>query len=254
MQNNIRVIPLVILLAGVAACSSINVMQEKLRIRDEVIAASKSAIACTDKLKTVPKYAPYYAKLALDPRIPPTPEQLADETHIDAESMQLGMEWYEDSQNCSSLTAEKFGRIDPGLGAYMVRAQADGVALLTEVMTTKPTYGYINTRIKQLHEKRMADARHWAADLDNRLQRKKAEQDAATAENKRMFMSALGTVTEVAAAVLVASVEVLAARQTALAQAQQRYVLVTPAYRPVQITNTTCTYNRPILQCNQVSY
>lgn len=164
------------------------------------------------------------------------------------------MEWYGESQDCSRLNAEKFGRIDPGLGAYMVRAQADNVALYTEVITTKPTFGYINTKIKKLHEKRLNEMRQWGADLDNRLHRLKAEQDAARAENKRMFMSALGAVTETAAAVLVTSVAILAANQTALAQAQQRYVLVTPTYRPVRITNTSCNYIGSMLQCSQVSY
>lgn len=254
MLTRIAKIFFVVTLSGCA--SIIDVQVEKLRIRDQLMGAAKEVTACNDKLKVLSKYAPLYAKIAL--YAPPTSAQFSDQERPDEAMLQQGMDWYAEAQPCIQLGAEKFGRIDPELGAYMVNAMTDNVTLYQEFITTRPSYGYINTRLRQHREKRLAGAKAWYSNLDSRLKQMHSEQAAAaerqSAENKRVFMSALGIVTEVAANVLLTAVEVLAARQTALAQAQRQYVLVTPAYRPVRITNTSCSYTRTLLNCTQISY
>lgn len=166
--------------------------------------------------------------------------------------MQLGTEWYAEDQVCERANIEGFGRVDPELGAVSAGWVAEVTDIMGEILNIRPSYGAINARIKRLKERERADARRWYLNVDSRLKRQQAE-EAASAESKRQFVAAIGTFTEVMANTVVVAAQVLAVRQAALAQAQQRYILVQPAYRPAVITQTTCIYSGGILNCRQIS-
>lgn len=248
-------VPLLVLLVGLTGCVSvINVQMEKLRIRNDVMAAATEISACTDKLKAVQRYSRLYDKVALDALSPPTSAQLNDQARPSDEEIQLGMEWYSDAQICSQLAAEKSGSIDPDFGAYVVNNLADNAALFREVITERPTFGYINTKISEFHQKRIRESRRWAENLDARLTKLKEEQERAAAAQQKLFMSSVGAVTEVATAVFLGAVAGLAAQQNALAQAQRERIIVLPSYRPVRITHTSCSYIGRSLSCQQSGY
>ncbi len=244
-----------LLTAALTGCTTIDVKMTELHIRDQIVDAANKSKECYARIKAQTIYAPVYEKIAVgSPPVPPTPLQLNDTERVTDDMLQLGMRWYSESQMCDQQTVESYGRIDPDLGVYMVQAIARGATLYQEVLTNRPTYGYINQRLVQGRATAVARAKEWGAKLDARLRQQKAEQDAALEANKQQFMSALGGATEIAANVFLTAVQVLADRQAALAQAQQQYVIVRTTYQPVHITKTSCRYSSGILNCRQVSY
>ena len=230
-----RLVFLLAVICGSGCASIIDVPLEKLRIRNEIMAAAQQVNECADRVKQEPKYARINFKLAVDVRTPPTPAQIGDADRPDESDVELGMGWFSQVQACNHMAAEKFGRIDPELGTYVVGNLADNVMLFSEVITTRPTFGYINSKIKALNEKRRVDMAQWGKSLDFRLNQIKAQQETASAAAVSGFLAA---------------VLLLSAGQTALAQAQQRYAIVTPTYRPSPITNTTCSYIGRNLHCS----
>lgn len=246
-----RVSVCALIIAATGCVSVIDVPQEKQKIVKQLTQASKDIQACRIELRDNPSYRMLYSKVALDPRVKPTVEQLSDTERPDAAMIQVAMDWFGDSQICIKDYPEKFGRLDPELGAYMTRNVAKNVALLNEIIVKKPTYGYINNKIQDLTEQTRAEAKRWAAGLDGRLKKVKAEQERAAAEQKKMVMSALGAIAETTATVLITAVAILANQQMLLAQAQAAYAARTPAYQPVTVKHTQCQYTGGNLYCTE---
>jgi len=240
---------------GLAACSVTGGAQkERVRIRDDLMAAVKQALPCVQRLAATPKYAVLRERISVDTATPPTDAQLADTETPTLEMLQLGMEWYSDNQACSRGFIEGLARIDPDLGVATTGWLIETADIYQDALTNRPTYGHINERIKHLKEREQSDIRQWGANLNARLKRQQEREEAQAQENSRRFKAAIGAVSEFAANALIAAVQVLATRQAALDQVQRQYVLVVPAYQPVQITRTTCSYVAASFTCTQVSF
>lgn len=239
---------------AVGCTTPIDVKLTELKIRNQVIEASKEVVACTDQLRANPQYARLYEKVTLDYKPPATPAQLSDTDVPTNADIQLAMKWFAERQSCSAHSVENFGRIDPELGVYMANTERTVVALYSDIITNPPSFSVINSRLTRMRAVQQAEIRQWAHGLDAKLKALHDQQVATAAEEHRQFVATVGIITQVAADVLVASVQALAAQQQALAAAQTRYVVLTPAYRAVTITNTTCGYFGGLLQCHQVSY
>ncbi len=253
-----RILSVVILVALVGCASVIDVPTEKRRIEQQIAATTNSISGCSKRLSTVTKYQGLESRLALDQTKQPTNEQIANTAILTSDDLQTGIEWFAQRQECGRLGAEAYGRIDPELGSVVVTAWADNVNLYREVIADRPTYGHINKRLKALSIKRQAMFRTYYSNLDKRLNQIRAEQQSMVKQRSddtsKLFASAFGFVSELAAEVLLTSVEALAVQQAALSEAQKRYILVTPAYHPVQITQTSCDYRAGQLFCIQQSF
>ena len=238
-------------------CAGLSPEDEHARIRSAVVAVSREMQICYARLASEPQYAPLRKKIGVG--IPtPTIDQLRDLEHPSSEMIQLGLTWYAENQKCDSATVEKWGRVDPELGATAAGWVTEITEIVQAVIRDKPTYADINARIMRLGERERADIRSYYADLEPRIRRQQAAERAAaeqkSEETKRQFSAAIGTFGEVVAATLVVAVEVLAIRQAALAQSQARYVREVPSYQPSKITTTNCYYVGQLLQCTQVTY
>jgi hypothetical protein len=244
----------VVTLEGCA--TSGHAQQDAIHVHNELAALANRTQPCHRQLETLPKYASLYQKLAISSTSlrPPTEAQLEDPEKPTPEMIQLGMEWYAQDEVCTKETVEGMGRIDPQLGIVSTGWLIEIADIYQDAINNAPTYGHINVRLLHLRQREHADIVEWNRQLAARLKQRQDSEDAKALETKAHFTSALRAVSQFAANALIAAVEVVAARQAALAQTQQHYVLLVPSYRPVQITRTTCSYVGSVFTCQQVAF
>jgi hypothetical protein len=243
-----------VLLAG---CASFSPPDEHARMRAAIAATSRETIACYVRLASEPKYAQLRERVAININAIPTDAQLRDIEKPTSDMIQLGLAWYSENQACDSATVERWGRVDPELGAVAAGWVTEITDIMQSVIKDRPSYASINARIKTLGERERADVRRYYVNLDARIRRQEADERIAaqrkSEENSQQFAAAIGTVSQVLLNTLNLAVQVLALRQAALAQTQTAYIQEVRVYRPARITTTNCFVLGHMLRCNQVS-
>lgn len=240
-----------------AGCASFSPPDEHARMRAAIAATSRETITCYVRLASEPKYGQLREKVAININAIPTDAQLRDIGRPNSEMIQLGLAWYSENQACDSATVERWGRVDPELGAMAAGWVTEITDIMQSVIKDRPIYASINARIKMLGERERADVRRYYANLDARIRRQEADERAAaqrkSEENSQQFAAAIGTVGQVLLNTLNLAVQVLALRQAALAQTQTAYIKEVRVYRPARITTTSCFVLGNMLRCNQIA-
>jgi hypothetical protein len=172
-----------------------------------------------------------------------TDAKLQDEQHFSDDMLALGLDWYAENQQCDLITFEGFGRVSPELATLGVGWAQEIASIVNDAITNRPTYAALNRHLAALKEHERQDIRTWYAKTNARL----AQQNAAEIQAQQEAFSSA------AMQALQFALDVLVARQSALAAAQTNYVIVNPVYVPVRvIATTTCRYvdhNRRLV-CN----
>ncbi len=210
----------------IGSCTTVQLVKE-------VTAVSNSTKPCYDLLKDNPKYAELHAHLAVDTGAMPTDEQLADQGKMSSEMVQLAIEWYAENQTCNAQTIQAFSNYDMTLGAKVASWSTEITDIANDVLSTNPTYGYINAWMKHLTEHKRDDFREWAK---AEIQRRQA------AEGARMF-------NELGSNILTGARQYLQRRQGAAYLSQQTYSGSNSLYRAVRVAKTVCAITGQQVAC-----
>lgn len=202
--------------------------------------------ACYDRLASAPRYAKLYEKLALG-RVQASPVKLVDTDKVSEELIPLGLNWYAENQFCDQILLNGFVRISPGMGVMAAGWLQEATRIMHEAITEKPAYGSLNKEIAALRNRERQEIRQFYLTQNAKLNRQHADELEA---QKRQINSAANTVATVALDSFLAAVVVLAARQSAMAAAQQSYLAASPVYAPPrQITATQCSRTSGVVTC-----
>lgn len=227
-MRSIRWIAITFLAMATTGCSTTNVALDLRSV-------GKTVEPCYKALRENPKYALIHKKLAVDLVGEPTKEQLADPERITPEGIQVGMEWFEEYQQCNVERINAFSNFDPVLGEKVASWQTEVIDTYIDVITNSPSYGHINTRIQRGYERRKIDLREY---INNEAQRR-------SAETQQMVSDGVSAALDLA-------ITVLQAREANFAHAQRIYALHTPKYHSVDITKTVCTASNKKFSCKRV--
>ena len=226
-----------------SGCSTLTEAQkEGMRLQSAVSDVFRNTQACSDRIQSKPRYALIYEKFGVG-REPPTIRHLADSAMVSDELIPLGFDWYAEAQECNRGAIEGFARIDPELGAIAADWDREVTRIMLNAVTTRPTYGQINSDVANYIERRKRDIARTRASVTQRLN----SQHNAELRQRDVDDVSLKSLGEVFALAVLG----LASQQNAMAQAQRSYVASYPAYVPVQtITQTQCTRYGPTVYCS----
>jgi hypothetical protein len=76
-----------------------------------------------------------------------------------ADTIAFGLNWYAEAQTCDVEGIESLSSVGPELRPVFVASQREITDIINETAATKPTYGHINKRIRdlKLHQKETAN-------------------------------------------------------------------------------------------------
>jgi len=221
-------------------CGCTSMQQTRVGVVYDFMSEGRKTTPCYESIKNNPRYAELHQKLAVDSGLAPTQEQLADPTIPTPEMIQLGMTWYAENESCNVNTLQIFSNMSPEFGTNVADWLTEVTEIMQDTMAGNRSYGYINNRIQHLYARKKEDTKQWIINEANR------RQNAIDQSNKQL--------TDVALTILDTAFQVLAARQNALAQTQQVYVVRVPVYQPTRITRTQCSRNNfGVVNCFSVS-
>jgi|GEM_PF-2966600 len=207
---------------------------------------SISAEACRSPIQANKKFTHMYEKLSIAYGEMPTENKLKDEEVITDYDVALGLDWYSEWQYCMASQVEAMGKIDPEMAIIGTGVIKKQVALINEIVTTRPTFGHINRKILDMRNALKTDMSHWSEKLDRRLN---AMQSQELAESGEAFFSEVGRVSKTLAMVLLETVGELAQMELLLAQSAAQYAATHPSYVLNPIVTTKCSWFMDQLTC-----
>lgn len=145
-----------------AGCLSPN-QQEAIRVQRAIGQAVDASDICLAPLRSRPEFQGLYARLAIEPRIPPpapTGAQLADEGLADRGAVQAMVALHGELTTCRGPLIDSIGRIAPDMAEAAVDIWLRGDRLVLALMRQDVTWGQANRQIGALQAEyfhRLAD-------------------------------------------------------------------------------------------------
>lgn len=137
--------------------------QEAIRVQRAIGQAVDASDTCLAPLRSRPDYQGLYARLAIEPSIPPpepTGRQLADDGLADRAAAQVMVALHGDLAVCRGPLIDSIGRIAPDMAETAVDIWLRGDRLVLALMRQQVTWGEANRQIGALqaeYYRRLAD-------------------------------------------------------------------------------------------------
>jgi hypothetical protein len=223
---------LLLALYGLCAGSCTSAQIEAARILKTAHDTLDTYNGCVAPIEANPRYARIYEKLGLakmsDPQRDPSNSQLADTERPSDADIALILEGYADLQQCNLPIIEALLKIDPAFQIYLTKYQSEVTDILHEIVTDKPTFGYVNSRILQFHLEQRSTVKQLGQTIRTRLL-SEHQQDL----QDRQIIAELAT----------DALLTLATKQLNLARARKAFVASHPIYRISTIRTISCNPN-----------
>lgn len=150
-------------------------------------------------IENKPQYERIYQKLGLgistDINRMPTEAQMNDKERINDSDIALGLSWYAESQDCSFPTIEALSTVDPEYQIFFAEYQNETADLISEIVRTKPTWGYINQRLMAMKIKTKEAGTRLAQNVKSRLLAQHEEEVAEATENTIDILNLISALT-----------------------------------------------------------
>jgi hypothetical protein len=146
--------------------------QEAIRVQREINRSMAASDACLAPIRAKPAYQPLFARLAIEPSVPPprpTPAQVADAGHADRDAVRLMVALHGDLGACRGPMIEGIARIAPELAATAVDIWLRGDRLVLTLMQGEITWGEANRRIGALQQDYFAHLAEVVAETRQRI-------------------------------------------------------------------------------------
>jgi hypothetical protein len=230
-------IPALFLIVGCAGITGpTEAEKEATKLTAETNDVFRAFASCLKQIEAKPKYVRLYEKFAVGLYLP-TANQLADSEVVTDALIPLGFDWYAEAQDCNKAAMESFYRIDPEFGAVAAGWYREVTRIMLDAVTTKPTYGKVNSDIKSYMQRRVSDVNRTAAMVRSKLTAKHQTELHQRAKDNAERTELFKAIGEAFALGVIA----LSHQQAAMAQAQREYVVRQPIYVPERtIRTTTC--------------
>jgi hypothetical protein len=236
-----------VIIAGIAlaGCSQSQLPVEtraQLQVRSEFYSRMNTAqeafnrdLVCRASVESKPQYIRFYAKLSLptssDPNRAPSSAQLADTERISDADISLGLRWYAETQQCSVQAIQSFYAIDPEeLPAIFANSQREITEIILEVVDTKPTWGHINQRLADHHNRVQEAMRQWGQGIRQRLAAQSGTQKGDGSKAEPSPTKVAQVTARPGAAGSYGPTQGLAVSQTKLARSQAAFAKSHPRY------------------------
>jgi len=174
---------LFLFLAGCATQAQL----ETVRIAKLASATLEKNKACLSEIENKPQYARVYEKLGMglttDLNRMPTEEQMNDKERVTDADIALGLSWYAETQDCSLPAIEALSSVDPEYQIFFAKYQNESADLVTEIVKTKPSFGYINQHLMVMKLKTKEEATRLAQHVKARLIAQHQEEIAEATDN-----------------------------------------------------------------------
>lgn len=160
------------------------------------------------------------------------------------DEIQMLMDWFSNTQSCTAIALEQYGRIDPDLALKISRNENDRLTSYKELLNNKNTLQFNNEQ-RNFFNNRMLIVKNWAANLDNRTAELNSNYEwSVTQEDYAFVNSAVGKIPRYQAEATINQIDQLQVAQGKFSVAQSDYANLNPSYRLVKIMNTACSYNQ----------
>jgi hypothetical protein len=200
--NHAKAVAVLCAIAILSGCASPS--QIRTEVSEGITQVNKNTYQCYAPLRSDPQYRELLGRLHLGGK-KPSAQQLADTGTLSPEAVHAYLSWYAETSKCDVGLIEAFANFDPLLGAKIVEWQAERADIERDAIENNRTYGHINSRIETLYTQRSRDTEEY---MDNETSRR--------LRNRQQNIDAGLVVFSVAVAIL-------AQRQAALAQTQNKY-------------------------------
>lgn len=223
-----------------SGCSAIKVQTTRLKLLGIIKDVNERAKACTSPIEANPKYNRIYEKFGVAYGKYPTELQMQDQNTISDSDIKLGIEWYGEYQYCYAKHIQDASNVDPGFGTIYTHVSIKQIELVNEIVTTHPTYAYINNKIYKMGQDLNIEGKQWRDDLERRIEQNVANQSSET------FLTGVGSVSKKVLQTFFETVGELVNTELEFAKSVAAYSASQPTYivtNPIRTTNCSVLGN-----------